>query len=144
MKKELETLTLEDLFRPAPSGQLPQPAAPSREEREALIAKAAEAARQKLRQSPWRATRVVLWMNQIICSHCGATHFSPAAEGLTTEFIHKNQPTTRQYISSHPAQANPNLPRATEYKTGHSAVCHECWPESYQAATEAFTKGAPL
>ena len=127
----LKNLTLEDLFRPASEGKLPQPKAPSREEREAMIAAAAEAAREKLRQSPWSATRVVLWMNQIQCNHCGATHFSPATDGLTVEFQHKTQPATRQYISTHPSQANPNLPRATEYRLGTVACCHECWPEEF-------------
>lgn len=140
MKKELKSLTLDDLFstQADPSTGLPKPRAPSREEREAMIAAAAEAARAKLRESPWRSTRVVLWMNQITCNHCGATHFAPAANGLTVEFTHKHQPASKQYISTHPAQANPNLERATEYRLGTVACCHECWPEEFSPATLGY------
>jgi len=135
MKKAITSLTLDDLFRPAPSGQIPKPAAPTREERELMIAAAAEAARAKLRQSPWKSTRLVLWMNQIQCA-CGHTHFSPSCDGLTVEFTHRDG-VSKQYVTHHPSQANPNLPREIEYRLGSSECCHECWPEFAQAEESA-------
>lgn len=127
MKKAISSLSLEDLFAPAPTGSLPKPAAPSREEREALIAKAAEAAKAKRAIPLWRSTRVVLWMQQIECA-CGYTHFAPASEGVTVEFTHIRNPETKHYVSNHPAAMNPNLPKEIEYRVSHSHSCHECFP----------------
>lgn len=129
MSLNIKNLTLDDLFKPAKSGDLPKPSAPSKEEREALIRQAAEAQRAKARQSPWQASRLVLWVNEVICKSCGDHHYSPATRGLTVEFTHKKHPGQRQYVSRHPSQGNPNLPVASEYRVEHVTCCQECFPE---------------
>ena len=133
MKKAIPVLTLADLFAPAAdSKSLPTP----KFEREILIAKAA--AKVKVRsESPWRSTRIVMFMQQVECD-CGYTHFAPATEGITVEFQHKRQPETKHYVSNHPSINNPNLAQEIEYRISYSSACHECFPRNLHTPIEPF------
>lgn len=137
-KKQINDLSLDDLLSGLDSGKVARAAASgsrpkksdllnSENQREALIAQAAQRHRETQQKiSPWLPECVVLYTQEVLCTHCGSQFRYPAANSLLIRFRHRKNGSTWE-VANHPSQLNPTLSR--EARTLHSRVhaCEHCF-----------------
>lgn len=94
----------------------PQPAVP-------------EKAEPAVKPSPWRATKVILIMQETQC-RCGATFQHPAANWPLAHFDHVRDPSKVWEVAAHPSTLNENLPRETRMVYAEVAACPNCFSQT--------------
>lgn len=87
---------------------------------------AAAEAPPKAKPSPWRATKVILVMQQTEC-RCGATFEHPAAKMPLAHFDHVRDPSKVWEVAKHPSTINPDLPRETRLLRETVEACPKCF-----------------
>lgn len=155
-KKQMEELSLDDLLSGLDSGKLAKAASSqtrpkkaqllsSENEREALIAQAAERHRQTQEKiSPWLPECVVLYTQEVLCTHCQSTFRYPAANSLLIRFRHRRNGSSWE-VANHPSQLNPALPREQQTLYSRVHACENCFRDAsvlthYSQQTEMETK----
>lgn len=80
----------------------------------------------KPKPSPWRATKVILLVQETQC-RCGETFLHPAAKMPLAHFQHVRKPDTIWEVASHPSTLNPDLPRETRMLIDSVEACPNCF-----------------
>ena len=82
----------------------------------------------KAKPSPWRATKVILLVQETQC-RCGTTFLHPAAKMPLAHFDHIHKPDTIWEVAAHPSTLNKELPRETRILIDHVECCSYCFGE---------------